>query len=208
MPSVPTHTTDSLLLDECFENNQHAWEETDSPTALSRVLNGQYEMINRTEDEWHFYAIETGLHPQQDFQLNATMWVDPGCRTGHAGLLWGVSNHFERFNRFALSASGERVVIMQADRNNRRVFHRFRSEEQPTVPMHLPIRFCLLRTGKHHHFFINDNHVCSAHNQHFMNEGSQVGFYVEPRMHIRAKGIQVRSLRNIPPIQIADILKT
>ena len=195
------------MLDECFVNNQHSWEETDSATAMSRVSTGYFEMINRTEDEWHYYAIGTRLQNGIDFLLNVTILVDSSCKTGHAGIIWGVSEHFERFNRFALSATGERVVIMQADRNNRRVFHRFRSEVQPNVSMHSPIRFCLLRAGTHHHFFINGHHVYTTHNHHFVYEGNQVGFYVEPRMHIHSTSIRVQTILGIPPIRLEDILK-
>jgi len=207
MYTYPDHSTNAFLLEEDFENNRHSWEETDSATAMSRVSDGCYEMINHTEDEWHFYAMRTGLCIGHDFLLEATVLVDPSSKTGHAGLIWGVSDYFERFNRFALSASGERVVIMQADRNNRRVFHRFRSEEQPNVPMRSPITFSILRAGTHHHFFINGHHVCTAHNQHFIYEGNQVGFYLEPRMHIRSTAIRMQALSGIQPLRIEDMLK-
>jgi len=101
-------------------------------------------------------------------------------------------------NRFTISADGKRAVIMQFEKDYKRVYHRFQTRNIPKLNFKNPVRLTVIKLGEYLYFLINKINVYMAHESQFINDGPYVGYYIEPELSIRSKYIEITKIKASP----------
>jgi hypothetical protein len=184
------------VLREDFTHNQRGWEIIDIETEKSEILNGYYYMHNRSKTDWNYYKMKSGLKKNQDFVVEALIELDKShVHQGHFGLVWGFNDQHDYLNRFTISADGKRVLVMHFEKNHQKVYHRFLHSKGPTINTRRPVQLAIIKLGDYFHFWVNHQQVYVAHASFFAQQGTHVGYYIEPGLAIRSNYIEVKTIK-------------
>lgn len=188
------NTCKSLMREE-FKNNHRNWEQVENETEKAFISEGNYFMKNSSSSNWNFYKMKTALKRNQNFILEAYLQLEnyEDCY-GHFGLVWGFDRNNEHLNRFTLSADGKRALVMHFEKDHRKIYHRFQNRQLSKINRKEPIRFSIIRMGDYFYFFINKMVAYTAHESMFADNGSYVGYYIEPGLEIKSNYIEVKKI--------------
>lgn len=184
------------VVKENFKNNKRRWEHVDKATEYSGIVDGYYNMVNKSDSNWNYYKIKSGIRKDQDFIFQATIELQKheDCY-GHFGLLWGFDDEVEYLNRFTLSADGKRALVIHFEKNHKVTYHRFQTRNLPKVSLLHPIQFSVIRLGDYYYFLLNGIVVYSAHEYHFAKNGSHIGYYIESGITIRSNSLVFKKIK-------------
>ncbi len=186
------------LLKEDFKNNKRKWEIVDIDTEYSAIKEAYYYMENKSSSQWNYYKNKSTIKPEDFYTLDTEIELLSAGKYGHFGLVWGFDKEREVINRFSLSADGTRAVIMQFEKDHRRIYHRFQTRNIPKINFKNPVRLTIIKLGEYLYFLINKINVYMAHESQFINDGPYFGYYIEPELSIRSKYIEITKIKASP----------
>ncbi len=184
----------SILRDD-FTNNKRKWEITNKEAREAFIKDGSYWMENKSNAGWNYYKIKSPIKTTRNFIIDTKIELLNKNQHGHFGLVWGFDKNKEMLNRFSLSADGERVIIMQFEKNHRRVYHRFHLRILRKINLNQAVRFTIIKIDSFFYFLIDESIVNISHESHFINGGPLIGYYLEPLLSIRSKYIEVKKIK-------------
>ena len=195
--------TETLFRDD-FDNNLKNWEVAKDNSEESYLSGGHYWMKNTSEDIWMYYKMKMPLQKKGDFIIDTEIEILSKDEYGHAGLVWGFDKNMNILNRFSISADQERFLVMQFDKNHRKMHHRFHSWDLTKTETNI-IRLSIAKLGDYFHFFRQNKLVYTCNAAHFADEGPYFGYYVEPGISIRSSYMEVKKLVT-KPMDSGDVI--
>lgn len=177
-----------------FSKGKHQWEQVNNASEESKIENGFYWMKNKSPHNWHYFKTKSPVYHFENVVFDTSIELDSKNEHGHFGLVWGFDKNMEVLNRFSLSADGERLLIMQFQKDHEKIFHRFHKRVTPKINMNQPVRFTIIKMGNYFHFLINQKNMYICHESQFNNNDQFVGYYVEPGLHIKSSYFEIKKL--------------
>jgi len=168
------------------------WETTKDKMEECGFSTDGYCMINKSKWRWMYYKNELPYDASADYILDASIQLMSKETYGHFGLCWGFGNSIETLNRFTVSADKERCTIMQFQKDHIKSYHRF--QQILSSPKTDLFCFSILKLQSYFYFFLNGDLMYLAHKSHFAEQGNQIGFYVEPELHVIGKSFRIGKL--------------
>jgi len=183
-----------VLIDENFKNNKNRWEQVDSDTEVACIHKGTYSIENKTKTRWNYYKINAQLKKVNDFFIEADIKILQSKEYRHAGIIWGFNKEKKHLNRFSISGDGKRISISCFEKDHFHVPYRFQSKINSKSKSPLHFKLSIIKLDDFFYFYLNQQLVNIVHNAHFTNEGSLVGYYLEPELKISSSYIKVNEL--------------
>jgi len=177
-----------------FSKGKHQWEQVNNASEESKIDNGYYWMKNKSSHNWHYFKVKSPVSHFENVVFDTSIELISKNEHGHFGLVWGFDKNMEILNRFCLSADGERLLIMQFQKDHEKVFHRFHKRLSPKINVNQPVRFTIIKMGNYFHFLINQKNMYICHESQFNNNDRFVGYYVEPGLHIKSSYFEIKKL--------------
>lgn len=183
------------IIKERFRDNKRGWEITESDTEKSAIENGCFYMHNKQDTTWTFYKMKCKGVVDSDFMVVANIQPLDTKTRGQFGLVWGFNEGIDTLNRFSVSECGKYVLIMDFDKDHRRILYRLGLRDVVKINPKKGVEFCIIKVGDHYYFLINRQLVAICHEQHFTLFGEYIGYYIEPGMQIRSGQFDVKILK-------------
>jgi hypothetical protein len=196
------------LLRENFTGNKRKWENIDNKNETAFIDNGGYFMENKSISNWHYYKVKTPMKSKDEFIIETEIELLSKEQFGHFGLMWGFDKEDHVINKFTISADGERALMMQFEKDHKKIYYRIQCKDFKKTNTNAPVNFSIIKLGGYYYFCINNELVNIVNEIHFVCSGSYVGFYVEPGIAIKSNWLEIKKLtaRKIKSISGLELL--
>ena len=178
------------IIKDDFIDNRNGWELVESEKETAVFTQKGYLLANKDTDRWHHFSLYPEISSLKNLHIKCQLEVDINSGLGQIGLIWGFDKKSNRLNRFCLSAQGKGCSIMHFERDHRPVFHRF-YDPFMDVDLSKPVVMEIREANDYWFFRINKKLVYIGHQTHFAGKGGGVGFYLDPGVVARIKGLRV-----------------
>lgn len=188
----------SILLEK-FIDNKRKWEQVAIASETAFIKDGYYHMQNHSKNRWNYYHTNTPLKSGENFVLETSIQLETKEDVfGHFGLIWGFDKERNYLNRFTISADGKRALIMHFEKDHKRIIHRYQNRKLPAIKTFNSVHLGIIKLGAYFHFSINRVNIYSAHESLFADEGSLIGYYIEPGLLIKSNYLEVKRIKARP----------
>jgi hypothetical protein len=180
------------ILQDKFKDNRHDWEHTNSEEEYAAIKSDGYHMHNLRDKRWSYYSIQAPLKKDASFLIETEIeFIDKG-EFGQAGIIWGWDKKFGYANRFTISSDGHRVNILCFEKDHRRDTYQFLRLMKKDMSGVFKLK--VMKSGEYYFFLVNDVLINIANEYHFLPPNAQVGYYVEPYLHIRSPHFIIKEI--------------
>lgn len=155
-------------------------------------FSGYQWMKNAGFKHWVCLIKESILKNCKEWQINTEIELVSTAGVGYYGLAWGLKKNIKTINCFCLSADG-RQCIMSSFSESMYLFSN-RNQMVMETPLKGKIIFSILKTLDYYFFFLNKILVYVCSSQVFKNEGTFIGYYMDPHLFIRSPQLEVEQL--------------
>jgi len=182
------------LLKEHFTSNKRKWEITDNEFEKAEITTDGYTMENKTDSQWQYYKVKSPLKIKDDFIIESAFELMSRDQFGHFGLVWGFDKDHDVLNRFTISADGERALMMQFEKDHKKIYYRIQCKNFRKINMNNLIKISIIRICGFLYFYINSELINVVNESHFVNTGSFIGYYTEPGICIKSKWLEIKKI--------------
>jgi len=184
---------EKVVYDSLFVPEQSSWEIVDNESEKTYIENNHYYIENLTQSRWNYYKHKMPDHTGDNWVITSNIEILSKDQFSQFGLVWGFNEKKEYLNRFAISADGNRAVVMCFQKDHNRVFHRF----QKTFTKHKnenTFELTICKLNNYFYFLLNRELIYICEKSHFAERGPYFGYYIEPGLKIRSSSISVNKL--------------
>lgn len=178
------------IIKDDFLDNRNGWQLVDSDKETAMITPNGYKLVNKDIERWHHFSLYPELVSLKNLHIKCQLEIDADSGLGQIGLIWGFDKNLNRLNRFCMSTAGKGCSVMHFERNHRPVFHRF-YDPFMDIDLSKPIVMEIREANDYWFFRINKKLVYIGHQTHFAAKGGGVGFYLDPGVVARIKGLRV-----------------
>ena len=149
-------------------------------------------MKNTGLKHWICVIEESILKNCKEWQINTEIELVSTASVGYYGIAWGLKKNIKTINCFCLAVDGQQCIMTSFSESM--YLANYRNQVLIETPLKGKIMFSILKTLDYYFFFLNKIllYVCSS--QVFKNEGSFIGFYIDPQIFIRSAHLEVEQL--------------
>lgn len=182
------------LLREQFSSNKRKWEIIDNKNETAFIDKESYFMENKSVSHWHYYKIKTPLKSKDEFTIETEIQLLSKDQFGHFGLIWGFDKEDSVMNKFTISADGERALMMQYEKDHKKINYRIQCKNFNKINTINPVKISIIKLGGFYYFCINNELINIVNENHFVFTGSYLGFYLEPGIALKSNWLYIKKL--------------
>jgi hypothetical protein len=182
------------LLRENFTGNKRKWEIIENKYKRTFINNEGYHIENKSISDWHFYKVKTPLKSKDDFIIETEIQLLSKDQFGHFGLMWGFDHEDHVMNKFTISADGERALMMQFEKDHKKIYYRIQCRNLNKTKTSIAIKLSIIKLGGYFYFCLNNELINIVNEIHFAHTGSNIGFYVDPGIAIKSNWLEIKKI--------------